>query len=997
MISTLPQTASSRYGCLLRVGSGVLWSASGLWLQYRASLYDMIDFPFVQSVLASPIIGFGAFVCFGGLTLMVLGEWVWALGILIRTWMVPPTRRHTTYLRVRIPRADGNKVTHNGAALFRELHDIFPPGGVGCTASFILSAKPNTPVEMGISIIGQTASLRDDMISDIRKKIQAIDHEVYIDEMVDPLDTALATSHLILSRTLAFQISRPCHQEVVEDYGKTDPMSSFVEALETETHLHTEVHWTVAAHRASLRYHTELYHVTCRLLVVATNQADRRRARRTMREITRSARRKKITVNNQVYRLRPVVRAGYWVLLVILSGILWFFHPLMGGVLLAVIALGVPLVQRGRQCIRTRTLAPSPPNGIVLIRPWHQRDVVVAAILGMMWHLPSDSLASSVKRLPNKIIHPPDQAFLNETDPPWVPVGSGIRRNGESELCGMLEHNALEGVAVAAPPGTGKTQWAIRLFVWIREKLGRFVYLFDGKGDDPQGLVGKARRMLSLEAEAKLALLDPLSTWPRSLNPLLGIDTRDDIGVEEAIGQVQSIFASLDPEMWEKSTRMPGLLSKLLALVLYGEPYPTLAHALQALDDVTYRMSLVDACRFRNPEVARYWEQISNGTTSIGDSTKEALRERFMKLLDNKLLRYMMSLPVQSFSFEEAIAEEYIVMAPIPEMRLGGYAGPIGMLLFQMLVRAFFNRPGSDLTRRKGWCLLDEFDFLVRKANPEHMNKALTKGRSFGMITILLHQYLEQLGAFRHTIMNMPNRLIMRVDDDAKEYAALYHQTIGALDIAQQENHCYVRIKHEKRALGPYSVVPLPWLPVVDPVVPEQSEGEPVYSAILPAPTPRYQMMQQLVYTPRDEATHARVVEHLANKGSETLRELWLVWCEIAAAQRAYILRNPACIPMPTMAELAAMPTEAPALALANGDRAKVMAIQRDVQRMRRQDILSNLLCGIPPILADAMYSAIRTPIVEPAAETGRRIANYEAPEPEAEPFIPTWPERELL
>ena len=204
-------------------------------------------------------------------------------------------------------------------------------------------------------------------------------------------------------------------------------------------------------------------------------------------------------------------------------------------------------------------------------------------------------------------------------------------------------------------------------------------------------------------------------------------------------------------------------------------------------------------------------------------------------------MRRLFSLPVRSFSFEEAIARRYIVLNPIPEQRLGGRAGPVGMLTFQLFLRAAFHRPGSDETRENFVVALDEFDFLVRNGDPQDIATALTKVRSFGIVLILLHQFLIQLGAFKDFVLSIPNRIIMRVDNpDAQEYAKLYpHSGLTASDIANQDNHHYVKHMHGPTPIGPHSVRPLEWLPEEEVRVPDEP-GD--WQAVLPtdSPTPAF-------------------------------------------------------------------------------------------------------------------------------------------------------------
>ena len=464
--------------------------------------------------------------------------------------------------------------------------------------------------------------------------------------------------------------------------------------------------------------------------------------------------------------------------------------------------------------------------------------------------------------------------------------------------------------------------------------------------------------------KANLVLLDPTDAWTISLNPLLGIDLADELGVDEALGQIERIFASVDPYTWTKSTRMPGVLRKVMQLVLASEPIPTIAHGKQVLDDPAYRARLLPLCREHNSEVASFWDAIERGDDTIPEATLSGLRSRFDALLDTRIMRRLFSLPVRSFSFEEAIAKRYIVLNPIPEQRLGGRAGPVGMLTFQLFFRAAFHRPGSDETRENFVVALDEFDFLVRNGDPQDIATALTKVRSFGIVLILLHQFLIQLGAFKDFVLSIPNRIIMRVDNpDAQEYARLYpHSGLTASDIANQDNHHYVKHMHGPTPIGPHSVRPLEWLPEEEVRVPDEP-GD--WQTVLPmdSPTPAFDReIAALIYaTPREQ--RAATVERLAAADEARWQRVWERWQAIATAQRAYILAHPGCIPLPSAAELAQLPELVDAVRAALDDPAALAPLQRDQQRMTRQLWLSRLWFGVPPLLADVMYARIRTAI----------------------------------
>ena len=320
--------------------------------------------------------------------------------------------------------------------------------------------------------------------------------------------------------------------------------------------------------------------------------------------------------------------------------------PVLLGLGLLVLTAVVMARVRARRAPPARRLVLRAPRTPVprVLTPWawwHAPLTLHAAQLGQLYHLPTARLGTGVRWLLHRIIHPQPLAFIPLDEllsGRWLPLGYGVRPDGSEGLVGMLMRSARETLAVAAPPGTGKTRFVLRIFAFVR-RVDLGIFGMDGKGDDLKGFVGKARRMVRLEDEANLVLLDPTDAWTISLNPLLGIDLADELGVDEALGQIERIFVSVDPYTWTKSTRMPGVLRKVMQLVLASEPLPTIAHGKQVLDDPAYRARLMPLCREHNSEVASFWDAIERGDDTIPEATLSGLRSRFDALLDTRSMR----------------------------------------------------------------------------------------------------------------------------------------------------------------------------------------------------------------------------------------------------------------------------------------------------------------------------------------------------------------------
>jgi hypothetical protein len=563
---------------------------------------------------------------------------------------------------------------------------------------------------------------------------------------------------------------------------------------------------------------------------------------------------------------------------------------------------GVPAKLRVARLIRrVPRVIPLPP--VLWTTAWRAPAVLTPDELSGLWHLPGRSLARLVRWLPCRVLPPPPHAFvsagdLKEGEPPArLILGHGRHRDGTEAPVGLPLRDARQGLAFTAPPGVGKTQLASNL----ADQLRPCGYtLIDGKGDDAGNLVETMRRRIPFADEARLVVLDVLdSDWPVGLNPLAGVDLANPGGVDQVLGQVEAVFARLDPETWSRAPRMKNYLRKATLLVLAGEPHPTIAHVKQALLDERYRQALLPHCR--NVEVVDFW---TTEFPQIGEQqrvSRDALVSRFDMLLDSELTRFLFNQTTPALSFDTVIAEKLIVLAPLAHRALGGLAAPVGVLLFQALMRAAFRRPGSDLTRPEYGFIGDEFQVLVENCDTKDVRDALTQVRSFGIITIIANQLHAQLGDLAdYALTAIANRVVLRTQEpDATLYARHYAASgVTVADIGGQEprEHQYAWFGVDGTLTRLFSMRPLPWQPPL--VLEPPAYNGPDWRETLPAssPTPAFdRAVRRLIHEElADEAATAAALARATDEQWD-----WLVqrWDAVRLHQRQYILDHPGCIP----------------------------------------------------------------------------------------------------
>lgn len=570
----------------------------------------------------------------------------------------------------------------------------------------------------------------------------------------------------------------------------------------------------------------------------------------------------------------------------------------------------------------TRVPRAVPLPGLLWGSAWRGPAILGPDELTALWHLPTPALGRLVRWLSCRYLPPPPHAFAPPpavttttshrgsrrtgttpepaiapaTPPARLIIGYGRHRDASEAPVGIPLRDARQGIAFTAPPGVGKTQLASNLADQLR--LCGYT-LIDGKGDDAGNLVETMRKRIPLADEDRLVVLDVLDAdWPIGLNPLAGVNLRDTGVVDQVLGQIEAIFARLDPETWTKAPRMKNYLRKATLLVLAGEAHPTIAHVKQALLDDTYRRALLPRCT--NVEVTDFWTVEFPQIGEQQKASRDALVSRFDMLLDSELTRYLFNQTIPALSFHDAIAERLIVLAPLPHRTLGGLAGPVGMLLFQSLMRAAFSRPGSDLTRPEYGFIGDEFQVLVENCDTKDVRDALTQVRAFGIITIIANQLHRQLGDLAdYALTAISNRILLRTQEpDATLYARHYAESgISAADIAGQEprEHQYAWIGVNGRLTRLFSMRPLPWQQPLELTIPTY-EGEPWQQLVPPdSETPAFdRVVCALMYEAHVE--REAIAEALARSDDERWAKLLRRWDAIRAFHRAYILANPGCI-----------------------------------------------------------------------------------------------------
>jgi hypothetical protein len=883
-------------------------------------------------------------------------------------------------LRVRTPRiapVPGARLERDPSAdLFRAVQAALPSRwqrlGHAPYAAFMLLGEPDQPAALQVVIAGGTEAQRKRMAAEIRAAIRGQQPHAVIEAIDDPLAAALQNAPAVMWRE--FRLLLPPHYplRLLDDVERTDILGPLLASLrvpagvrcvEVQTIIQpirglaaSFLHRGWRGHATALRLRLQQkqeyslkddaasieaklagtpYYVTLRVVAVAERPAAPGH-------------------NSTSYPAQQSIynpgEAGA-------SSPLQTARNAIGAI---TSALGVyeartsHLVQRWvsfklYQHADRRILARAPrsiPLPALLLPPWLFRrpDILSSDEIAGLWHLPTPRIQELVSPLNSRCLAAPPAAFIQSTDTDRLTVGHVQRGDGTYTPVGPTLHDLREIMHVIAGQGAGKSRLAANI---VQQLIPHGCTVFDGKGDDAGNLTTTVRKLIPRDAEHRLVLLDVLDTaWPIGLNPVLGTDTH------QMLGQVQSVFARIDPEAWKTSPAMRTLLDMAGLLVIAGEAQPTLAHIKQALTDAGYRAQLLP--KATNREVAQFWEQRADGIEEREQQSVDALLRRFHQLMTDELTRSIVVQQSPQFDFGRAMEQRLIVLAPIPHITLGGLGGVIGMLIFGAFVRAAVARPGEAQSRLNYPLIVDEVQVLLEQSDAKDFALALAQLRAFGIPAIYLHQAFAQLGAFKELMqVNAGSRIIMRTKPPdsaalASEFKAwgLSELDISSLDPLQQQ---YAVLRIAGTQCGPMSLRPLGWpepvedVPstfppdswesVIDQLRASQNITSPSWQVMLPpagADDDLDRDLRLVVY-----GDQAQVQKRAGEVASSLSENDWQVmqrrWREIADFQRRYIINNPASIP----------------------------------NRLERQRWLSRLLAATPRALVDIGY--LRTVQQQPA------------------------------
>ena len=868
--------------------------------------------------------------------------------------------------------------TPSGDQFFRAIQQAIPPAvpsdrfaGRAPWVAFTLTGVPDMPIALGIVIADPHDRRRAETVMAIRAIVQGQLPGTQVDELPDPLLSALTPGVSVAWREYGLKLPPHYPLRFLDDIEGSDLLGPFAAALAPRGVLRTEAQIIVRpAHGRVLSWGWR-GRATALLLGLQAKADYALGDDAKAIEAKLDAAPFETSIRIAVAAAGADADARLETALNEVAEVLGQYHQRTSHHLQTLIQIGAgravlarssrPGEQTAPGVVHTRAPRFAPPPELLLpIRTWRQSDILTSIEIAGLWHLPAGGLGSLIRWLPCKILPAPPHAYIAPGRADRIMVGTARRADGTIGPVGPTLRDLRPPLHITAGMGAGKSRALANI---CQQAIPHGYMLLDGKGDDQGGsLAATARLSIPLEDEQRVIIFDVLDTdWPIGLNPLAGIDLTRPGAKDQALGQIMAIFARLDPATWGKAPAMKEFIQMATLLVLDGEKTPTLAHVKQCLLDTSYREQLVPHCT--NPDVLTFWTVTFPDQGEQQRSSLHALLRRFSQLLTTETTRYMVSQPASRLNLLQAIEERMIVLAPLPHVTLGDLASAIGMLLLQQFVRSAFARPGNDQTRHTYPLIVDELQvFIGKDGDSTDIQNAITQLRGLGIAGIYAHQTLDQLGALKDEMLtNSGSRLILRTQEpDASAYAKLYAASgITATDIAGQDanEHQYAVLQCDGERTGLFSMIVLPWpTPLTIPVEPYHG---PDWQTLIPPDSPDPAADAELLGLIYGTHAHlSNVVQALADYSDSDWQFVLSRWESLRQYHREYIIANPGCIALD---------------ATITDPNPDVQAAKRAArQRLDRQTWLSRLLVATPRILAAAEYARIRRQIEPPGGASVR-------------------------
>jgi hypothetical protein len=305
---------------------------------------------------------------------------------------------------------------------------------------------------------------------------------------------------------------------------------------------------------------------------------------------------------------------------------------------------------------------------------------------------------------------------------------------GAERPVAVSPHDATKHLHVIGPTGTGKTTLLANLAKQDMQR-GHGVIVLESKGDLYRMVLDRVPRR-RIKDVIVLDVND--TTYPVSFN-VLNTGTSSS-AVDELSALITGIYGD------HGSVYAPMLMYYgLHALAATpGHTFIDLPALLTPLspEEVAWRDDLVQ--RLDNRDVRQFWQRYLDDKNKERDRMAAPVHNRIWQLAVRPEIRNIIGQSRSSFTFEQVLMENKILLINLNGVRVGESAAS---LTGTLLMNALWSAVRTVKLTKPAFLYLDEFqDFINLPVNAADM---LAKTRSFGLGMVLAHQDLDQLSKVR--------------------------------------------------------------------------------------------------------------------------------------------------------------------------------------------------------------------------------------------------------
>ena len=420
-----------------------------------------------------------------------------------------------------------------------------------------------------------------------------------------------------------------------------------------------------------------------------------------------------------------------------------------------------PATARARLAAHAHRSAWPGPDWGGLPLPGRVRSVMGVFDLATLWHPPSAEVAPLIACRTIPHLPPPAWAFLAAADAdaalagralpaPTNPLQLGARRlalaqghraDGTLALIGPSVRDLRSGWELLGPMGAGKSS-LIELLVCELARVGAGCGVIDAKGD----LADRLLAALPADARTRVVFVDTGAASLPCINPLDRRLRAAGMSDTQIVGQVEQLFARMDPETWPTAMGMQQFARMGLRALLEGEPTPTLLHLDRFYASGSYRNAVL--ARVSNPLVRDFWYVEYPAMDPKLRISCDSFRRRLQHLITEPVFQQLFCQVDSTLLLSEIMDNRQILVVKlVPEVLSEAVAGVIATGLLAALALAAFARqrqqPDPDL--RWDWPLVvDEIQKFIDAEHPGDAETFFTQTRALGVGIVGAHQGLYQ-------------------------------------------------------------------------------------------------------------------------------------------------------------------------------------------------------------------------------------------------------------